>query len=103
MRQKGDKKVKTYRSKLLSNLLVYLLFLIGMLIMLYPFYISALNNYLDEVRVSIYKKETQDHFNDQQKKLNVENERLKKEGLIPAADPFNEAKAEDRKSTRLNS
>ena len=94
MRQKSDKKVNRYRSKLLSNLLVYLLFLIGMLIMLYPFYISALNNYLDEVRVAIYKKETQDHFNDQQKKLNVENERLKKEGLTPAADPFNEAKAD---------
>ncbi len=94
MRQKSDKKVNRNRSKLLSNLLVYLLFLIGMLIMLYPFYISALNNYLDEVRVAIYKKETQDHFKDQQKKLNQENERLKQAGLTPAADPFNEAKAD---------
>lgn len=94
MHQKNDKKVNRHRSKLLSNLLVYLLFLIGMLIMLYPFYISALNNYLDEVRVAIYKKETQDHFKDQQKKLNQENERLKQAGLTPAADPFNEAKAD---------
>lgn len=94
MRQKSDKKVNRNRSKLLSNLLVYLLFLIGMLIMLYPFYISALNNYLDEVRVAIYKKETQDHFKDQQKKLNQENERLKQAGLTPGADPFNEAKAD---------
>lgn len=94
MHQKNDKKVNRHRSKLLSNLLVYLLFLIGMLIMLYPFYISALNNYLDEVRVAIYKKETQDHFKNQQKKLNQENERLKQAGLTPAADPFNEAKAD---------
>ena len=58
MRNKNKPQGKAKKSigkRFLINLMVYSLFLIGILIMLYPFYISALNDYLDNVRVSLYK------------------------------------------------
>ncbi|MDN6070164.1 MAG: class C sortase [Lactococcus plantarum] len=72
------------------NLMVYSLFLIGILIMLYPFYISALNDYLDNVRVSLYKDSLQKAHEAQEKQLKAANEKLAKQGLTPSADPFKE-------------
>ena len=54
MRNKNKPQGKAKKSigkRFFINLMVYSLFLIGILIMLYPFYISALNDYLDNVRV----------------------------------------------------
>ena len=90
MIKKNRKQLKKGRKKLLINLLIYFLFLCGVLIMLYPFYISALNNYLDNVRASNYAKELKQNFEGQQKKLQAKNKELAKQGLTPATDPFNE-------------
>lgn len=78
--------------RLLLNLMVYSLFLIGILTMLYPFYISALNDYLDNVRVSLYKETLQAAHQAQEKELKAANDKLAKQGLTPSADPFKEAK-----------
>lgn len=61
--------------------------------MLYPFYISALNNYIDNVRASNYEKELKQDFEAQQKALEEKNKKLAKQGLTPATDPFNEESA----------
>lgn len=84
---------KNIGKRFLINLMVYSLFLIGILIMLYPFYISALNDYLDNVRVSLYKDSLQKAHEAQEKQLKVANEKLAKQGLTPSADPFKDAKA----------
>lgn len=85
-----EKKHQTSRQKLVSQLIIYLIFSLGMLTMLYPFYISALNNYLDNIRVTIYKKEAKGKVA-REKKLRAENERVQQRGLIPETDPFKEA------------
>lgn len=74
--------------RLMINLMVYSLFLIGTLIMLYPFYISALNDYLDNVRVSLYKDNLHAAHQVQEKEFKAANEKLAKQGLSPSADPF---------------
>ena len=72
---------------------LYCIFLIGTLIMLYPFYISNLNDYLDNIRVTAYKKELQGIYKSKQEELKKENSQLSTRGLTPSADPFNEKKA----------
>lgn len=89
MRQKNKNKSQSNQKRLLINLMIYCLFLIGVLVMLYPFYISKLNDYIDNVRVTAYQKELQDVYQTQQQKLRQENEQITKRGLRPSADPFN--------------
>lgn len=96
MRNKNKPQGKAKKSigkRFLINLMVYSLFLIGILIMLYPFYISALNDYLDNVRVSLYKDSLQKAHDTQEKQLKAANEKLAKQGLTPSKDPFKDDKA----------
>ena len=82
MRNKNKPQGKAKKSigkRFLINLMVYSLFLIGILIMLYPFYISALNDYLDNVRVSLYKDSLQKAHDTQEKQLKAANEKLAKQ------------------------
>ncbi|WP_332407270.1 hypothetical protein [Pseudolactococcus laudensis] len=90
MRKKNKKHSKSDRKRFLINILIYCIFLIGTLIMLYPFYISKLSDYLDNIRVTAYKKELQAIYQSKQEELKQENNQLATRGLTPSADPFNE-------------
>lgn len=93
MRKKNKKHSKSDRERFLINIFIYCIFLIGTLIMLYPFYISKLNDYLDNIRVIAYKKELQAIYQSKQEELKQENSQLAMRGLTPSADPFNEKKS----------
>lgn len=90
MRKKNKKHSKSDRERFLINIFIYCIFLIGTLIMLYPFYISKLNDCLDNIRVTAYKKELQAIYQSKQEELKQENSQLATRGLTPSADPFNE-------------
>lgn len=78
------------KKRVISQISVLLIFLLGLLIMLYPFYINALNGVIAEYTVMKYqKKETQD-FEKQKAILEKENQKLTETGLNPGSDPFKE-------------
>ena len=76
------------RKQLIRQLAVYLLFFIGLLTMLYPFYVNAINNYLDQRRMSVMLKNNQKDF-ERSKEMNKVNEQLK-ESNLQLQDPFTE-------------
>lgn len=86
--KKTVKKESQKTKKLLINLAIHLMFFVGVMTMLYPFYINTLNNYIDDVRVTYYKNQENKRFEEQKKKLADENRKLAENGLTPAADPF---------------
>lgn len=67
--------MKNQRKKLASQIGMLLFFLIGLLIMTYPFYINALNNFIDQKRVDIYLKQEKKNFENKKKLLSEENQK----------------------------
>lgn len=87
--------MKNPRNKLISQIGMLLFFLIGLLIMTYPFYINALNHVIDQQRVAVYLKNEQKKF--EQKKSELAEENKKNEAYFsPRSDPFNEEKPTDK-------
>lgn len=80
-----QKKSATFPFKRLA---IYLIFFIGMLTLLYPFYVSALNDYLDHVRIANYKQKVADQFNRRHNKLKKDNDRLQETDIVIEDDPF---------------
>lgn len=76
------------KRKVVSQITIILLFLVGVLTMLYPFYVDALNNVIDQYRVERYLKEEQDNFEEERQRLIEENKKMSENGLAPGADPF---------------
>lgn len=87
--------MKNQRKKLASQIGMLLFFLIGLLIMTYPFYINALNNFIDQKRVDIYLKQEKKNFENKKKLLSEENQKNKSQ-FTPGTDPFNEEKPVDK-------
>lgn len=69
--------------------MIILMFAVGSLIALYPFYINALNDFLDEKRLEQVQKELATKQDELEKKRK-ENEELSKGGFAPGNDPFAE-------------
>lgn len=82
---------KKFNQALYSKIAMILLFLFGSLIMLYPFYIDALNNYLDQVRMERFQKKQQEEYEAQKQAMAEENKKIAESGLNPGVDPFEEA------------
>lgn len=86
---------------LTSRIVMILVFLAGLLVMAYPFYIDALNGLIDQRRVSRLQETTQQKYQKEQKAhMKARNKEIKKNGLIPSVDPFtdnNEKKISDEK------
>lgn len=82
---------KRKKNPLIAKIAMIVIFLIGCLIMFYPFYIDALNSYLDEVRMERFQKKEASEYAAQQKALLEKNEDLKESGLMIGDDPFDEA------------
>lgn len=85
------------RRRFLSQLLLVLMFLVGILVALYPFYINALNNFIDDYRVEQAQKELTAKQESLAKKAK-ENEELAKRGLSPEEDPFGEEQSSTGKN-----
>lgn len=83
---------KNAKKQLISKVLMILVFLAGLLVMTYPFYINAVNNFIDEKRMETVQQQNQVQNQAQVRqtkaKMKKRNEELKKNGLIPLADPF---------------
>ena len=75
------------RNQLIQKLVLSLIFLIGGLIMLYPFYSDALNNMIDQSRLASYQQEL---TNEQERldQLRKDNQDLVSSGNNPDSDPF---------------
>lgn len=75
--------------RLIGSIMIILMFAIGSLIALYPFYINALNDFLDEKRLEQVQKDLATKQDELEKKRK-ENEALTKGGFAPGNDPFAE-------------
>lgn len=75
------------RRQLIQKIVFALVFLIGGLVMLYPFYSDAVNSIIDQTRLAHYQKEL---TNEQERieNLRKENEALVTSGNNPNSDPF---------------
>ena len=87
-----NKLSKGSKKQLLSRIFMTLVFLAGVLIMLYPFYVNALNTLVDQQRLTQLEKNNAAESQRQKalikKRMQQQNEALKKNGLVPRADPF---------------
>lgn len=85
--------MKKSKRQLFSRIAVICLFCTGVMVMTYPFYVNALNNFLDQQQMTYYLTKEKNVAAERQR-LEVENERLKTEGLAPGADPFSESSSQ---------
>lgn len=72
----------------ISKIVMIVLFLVGSLTMFYPFYINALNQYLDQVRMERYQKKSEEQYASQQAQLAEANRKLAETGIHFTTDPF---------------
>ncbi|MFC0277552.1 class C sortase [Enterococcus devriesei] len=88
----GQTSKKGAKKQMISKILMIFVFLTGVLVMTYPFYINAVNNFIDEKRMEEVQRQNQEQNQEQvrktKEKMKKRNEELKKNGLIPLADPF---------------
>lgn len=86
------------KNQLFSRLMVLGLLLIGLLIMCYPFYIDAVNGYIDQYRIAKFEQEMTERNAEtvaaQKKKMAEKNKEIAKNGLVANSDPFTDI-AED--------
>lgn len=89
---KRSPKPKSDKRQLFSKIFMILIFLTGLLVMMYPFYINAINDYIDEKRMEEVQLQNQKQNKEQVRKakerMRKRNEELKKNGLVPKAPPF---------------
>lgn len=84
----------------ISSILIFLLFIGGLLLVSYPFVSNELNNYLDNQLITIYQKKAnqknEKELAEAKKKWQVKNEQLLKDaaGQRIGKDPFSEKKVE---------
>lgn len=67
---------------------MFCLFVIGMLLFLYPFYINALNNFLDQQRLEIVQKQTEEENTARAKALAKKNAELAEQGINAGSVSF---------------
>lgn len=80
--------MKKKKQNLWLQICMIILFTVGALIALYPFYINALNNFIDRYRVGLIAKESEKENAQKLKALAEKNKRLKSE---VSKDPFTNA------------
>ncbi|WEB81147.1 class C sortase [Vagococcus lutrae] len=93
--------MKKGNKRIISQIGMLIVFLVGFLIMLYPFYVNALNDLIAEYTVMRYQKKEHQDFIEKKEKYQKENERIKKEGLHPGSDPFEEEQVAIKKDAEL--
>ncbi|WP_308605657.1 class C sortase [uncultured Enterococcus sp.] len=77
---------------MVSKIFMILIFLVGLLVMTYPFYINAVNDFIDQKRMEEVQRKNREQNIEQVRKakerMKQRNEELKKNGLVPKAPPF---------------
>lgn len=76
------------RNQLISQIAMLIIFLSGVLIMFYPFYINALNNLIDQVRMEKYLKKEESFFQNKRQELINRNNKLHPSNGLADSDPF---------------
>ena len=89
---KRSPKPKSAKRQMLSKIFMILVFLVGVLVMMYPFYINAVNDFIDQKRMEEVQQQNKEQNKEQVRKakerMKKRNEELKKNGLVPKAPKF---------------
>lgn len=89
---KGAPKKKSQKKQMVSKIFMILIFLVGLLVMTYPFYINAVNDFIDQKRMEEVQRKNREQNIEQvreaKERMKQRNEELKKNGLVPKAPPF---------------
>lgn len=75
-------------NRLWPRVVLILIFIVGTIIALYPFYVNAVNNFIDQQRVASMQHENQQTINRKVHQFERENAKLARSGLHPESDPF---------------
>lgn len=78
----------TKKKKTKQNYILNFIFLIGFLVALYPFYVGALNHFIDEQRINTLQSQTNKNILSQEASMRKKNEKLRQEGIVAGSDPF---------------
>ncbi|GCF94029.1 class C sortase [Enterococcus florum] len=85
---------KGSRKQLVSKMVMIFIFLAGILVMLYPFYSNAINDFVDRQRLEQVQQKNEVRSKEEKARIKAEmkkkNEELAVNGLVPSADPFDE-------------
>lgn len=79
---------QTSKKKNKQNIFLNIIFLIGFLVALYPFYVGALNHFIDQQRIKTIQKETNQDISAKETRMQQKNAQLRKDGIQPGSDPF---------------
>lgn len=79
------------KKKIIVNGLFMIMFLLGFLIMTYPFYINELNNVISQYNMQSYQKEDAKIYGQQVKEYKERNSQLSQDGIHIGGDPFDES------------
>lgn len=92
MRRKNRKLRPVPNNRLISHLVMLGLLLIGLLIMCYPFYVDAINGYMDNYQIKKFGQEMAQKNAEtialQEKTLNEKNQKKNKNNVVVNLDPF---------------
>lgn len=75
------------KRQMITKLLIVGLFSMGVFVALYPFYVNAINYFLDQQRVTQYKQDETEQMKEQMLKTN---EVYAESGTSPGVDPFSD-------------
>ncbi|MDU6523317.1 MAG: class C sortase, partial [Enterococcus sp.] len=64
----GQTSKKGAKKQMISKILMIFVFLTGVLVMTYPFYINAVNNFIDEKRMEEVQRQNQEQNQEQVRK-----------------------------------
>ncbi|MBO0454729.1 sortase A [Enterococcus sp. AZ007] len=89
---KRPPKTRSAKQQMISKILMIVVFLAGVLVMMYPFYINAVNDFVDQKRLEEVqeknKQQNKEEVRKAKERMKKRNEELKKNGLVPKAPKF---------------
>ncbi|MBZ5946489.1 class C sortase [Leuconostoc gasicomitatum] len=78
----------TKKKRTKQNFILNLIFFIGFLIALYPFYVGALNHFIDEQRINTLQSQTNKNILSKEASMRKKNAELRQDGIVAGSDPF---------------
>ncbi|MBZ6010462.1 class C sortase [Leuconostoc gelidum] len=78
----------TKKKRRKQNFILNLIFFIGFLIALYPFYVGALNHFIDEQRINTLQSQTNKNILSKEASMRKKNAELRQDGIVAGSDPF---------------
>lgn len=81
----------TKKKRTKQKFILNLIFLIGFLVALYPFYVGALNHFIDEQRIKTIQFQTNKNILSKEASMRKKNAKLCQDGIVSGSDPFSES------------